>query len=113
MFQFDQAFDLSKLKIGRFLGGELHGPVTIRSRGKRPDGQDSLLVTTRNVQMGEYDISTPEAVEFRLGPHFGRGRHMHMRLLPREGGSRGNQPGANIGGLEYFEIRRSSGCTST
>jgi lipopolysaccharide export system protein LptA len=106
IFQFDPSFDPSKLKTGQFRGGELPGRVTIRSRGKSPDGQDSLNVVTRNVKMTEYDITTPEAVEFRLGPHFGRGRQLHMRLLPREDGSRGNQPGANIGGLEYVEIRR-------
>ncbi len=106
IFQFDPSFDPSKLKTGQFQGGELPGRVTIRSRGKLPDGQDSLNVATRNVKMTAYDITTPEAVEFRLGPHFGRGRQMHMRLLPREGGGRGNQPGSNIAGLEYVEIRR-------
>ena len=59
---------------------------------------------TSNVQMGEYDISTPERVDFRWGPHFGSGRQMHMRLLPREGGGRGNQLGSNVGGLESVEM---------
>ena len=103
-FQFDKSFDLSKLKIGRFLGGQLPGPVTIRSLGKRPDGQDSLLVTTRDVEMSEYDIYTSQTVDFRSGPHFGRGRQLHMHLLARAGGGRGDQPGSNIAGLEYMEL---------
>ena len=102
--RFDGAFDPSKFKMGQFLGGELPGTVTIRSRGKSPDGQDSLLVTTRNVHMGKLDVTTSEAVDFRFGPHFGRGRQMHMRMMPSQGGHT-NQAGTNIGGLEYFEVR--------
>ena len=104
VFKFHQAFDLSKMKIGQFQGGELRGPVTIRRRGKLANGQDNLRVTTRNVKMTAYDITTPEAVDFRMGPHYGRGRNLHMHLMPKEGGSGGNHPGANIGGLEYLEI---------
>ena len=104
MLRFDQALDLARLRIGRFLGGELHGRVTMRSRGKTPDHSDSLWAATRNVQLGEYDIAAAETVEFRYGPHSGRGRQMHIHLLPREGG-RGNHPGANIGGMEYFEMQ--------
>ena len=85
VFQFDQAFDLSKLKIGRFLGGELPGPVTIRRRGKLANGQDSLRVTTRNVHMTEFDITTPEVVDFRMGPHFGRGRNCTCTYARRAG----------------------------
>ncbi|MGO8688707.1 MAG: hypothetical protein ACLQLG_03660 [Thermoguttaceae bacterium] len=102
--RFDGAFDPSKFKMGQFLGGELPGTVTIRSRGKSPDGQDSLLVTTRNVHMDKLDVTTSEAVDFRFGPHFGRGRQMHMRMMPSQGGHT-NQAGTNIGGLEYFEVR--------
>ena len=102
--RFDGAFDPSKFKMGQFLGGELPGTVTIRSRGKSPDGQDGLLVTTRNVQMDKLDVTTSEAVDFRFGPHFGRGRQMHMRMMPSQGGHT-NQAGTNIGGLEYFEVR--------
>ena len=112
MLRFDQALDLSRLRIGRFLGGELHGRVTMRSRGKAADHRDELWVETRNVQLSEYNVAAAETVEFRYGPHSGRGRQMHMHFLPREG-PRGNHPGANIGGLEYFECNQSSGCTST
>ena len=101
--QFDGA-NLSQFKPGQFRGGALPGEVTISSRGKSPDGQDRLLVTTRNVRMSELDVSTSEVVNFRFGPHFGRGRAMHMRLMPRQGG-RKNQAGTNIGGLEYFKVR--------
>ena len=68
ILQFDNAFNLSKLKVGRFLGGTMAGPVIIRSAGRQPNGQDALLVKTSNVQMGEYDILDARTGRFPLGP---------------------------------------------
>ncbi len=104
MLRFNQALDLARLGNVRFLGGELNGRVTMRSRGKAPDHSDSLWVESSDVELGEYDIAAAKTVDFRYGPHSGRGRQMHIHLLPREGGS-GSQPGANIGGMEYFEMQ--------
>ena len=55
---------------------KLVGEVKIRSGWKRPGPEDDLLIVTRDILLTEDTISTPHAVDFRWGPHFGRGpRH--------------------------------------
>jgi hypothetical protein len=102
--RFDEPFSPSRLRMGRIKQGTLRGQVTVRSRGKRPDHADDLHVVTRNVQLSEERIWTSEQVDFRLGPHYGRGREMEIRLLPREGAGKGRS-GPNVGGIEQFEVQ--------
>jgi lipopolysaccharide export system protein LptA len=102
--RFDQAFDLRRMKIGRLMEGNFRGPVTIRSEGKLPGPEDDLLATTRDVEMTEQHVWTSHTVDFRWGPHSGRGRDMHIYLLPRDGPSK-NKANLNVGGVERFEVR--------
>ena len=113
MLQFDQPLDLGRGKIGRLVGGRLKGQVTIRSDWKEPGPEDDLLIDTRDIQLTEQTISTPNPVDFRWGPHFGRGQDMVIKLLagqPRPG--RKDRPEHR----RHRVVRAratSSGCTST
>jgi len=103
ILEFDQPLNLRRMEMGRLVGGELTGLVTIRSQGQSPGPEDDLLIVARNVQINEKEISTVGRVEFRWGPHFGSGQHLVMKLAPAGGDA--PRRGANIGGLESFEIR--------
>jgi lipopolysaccharide export system protein LptA len=106
LLKFDQPFDLRRMKIGRLIGGQLLGRITIRSGGRLPGPEDDLLITTRDVQLAEGKVTTPHAVEFRYGPHYGRGAQMQITLRSGDeipGGNRRQLGGAAI---ERFELRR-------
>lgn len=103
--QFDQPLDLNRGKIGRLVRGQLDKEVKIRSQWKEPGPEDDLLIVTHDVQLTEQTITTPNPVEFRWGPHFGRGSDMVIKLLagpppPGMGGA-----GPNVAGVESFELR--------
>ena len=103
---FDQPMDLSRAKIGRLMGGQLKGPVTIRSDWKEPGPEDDLLVTASgDLQLTEQTITTPSPVEFRWGPHFGRGQDMVIKLLAGQPRAGKPDPGPNVAGIESFELR--------
>ncbi len=105
VLRFDEAVDLGRAKIGRLLGGNLEGPITIHSGPTRPGGDDDLHVTTRDVQMLDDRITTPSEVQFRFGPSHGRGRDMRIELLPGPE-SAGRRRGPNVGGIQSFELVR-------
>jgi hypothetical protein len=106
LLRFDQPLDFSHMKVGRLVGGQLRGEVTIRSDWKQPGPEDDLLIKTRDVQLSEQVVSTPNPVDFRWGPHFGRGRDMRIKLLA--GAAKPGDPlgGPNVGGIESFELRQ-------
>ena len=106
VLKFDGAIDLSRAKLGRLMGGQLKGPVTIRSDWKEPGPEDDLLVTAfGDLQLTEQTISTPSPVEFRWGPHFGRGQDMVIKLLSGQSQPGKQEPGPNVAGIESFELR--------
>ena len=47
VLKFDQPLDLNRAKIGRLVGGQLNGQVTIRSDWKQPGPEDDLLIITQ------------------------------------------------------------------
>ena len=104
--QFDPPLDINRARIGRLVRGQLDGQVTIRSDWKQPGPEDDLLIVTRDIQLTEQTISTPHPVEFRWGPHFGRGQEMVMELLAGEPRPGMEAVGTNIVGIESFELRR-------
>ena len=106
LLTFDQPLSLRQANLGRLhlKSGSLQGPVTIRSQGKSPGPEDDLLIVTRDVELTEDQISTPHAVEFRMGPNHGNGSHMRINLRSGENGSDGH--GLNMTGIEWFELRR-------
>jgi len=105
MLEFDGSLDLATAKIGRLVGGRLKGPITIRSNGKKPGNQDDLQITTRDVELTEQHVWTPHEVDFHLGPHYGRGRRMHIKLLGGKKPPGAGHRGPNISGIEFFEVR--------
>ena len=105
ILRFDPPLDLNHVKIGRLAEGQLAGEVRIRSDWKLPGPEDDLLVVTRDIKLTENTIFTPHPVDFRWGPHFGRGRDMTIRLLAGETRADANTAGPNIEGVESFELR--------
>ena len=107
LLKFDQPLSLSGgTGFGelRLESGMLQGQVTIRSQGKSPGPEDDLLIRTREVKLTKDEISTPHAVEFRLGPNHGSGSDMQISLMADEDHSNGH--GLNVTGVEWFELRR-------
>lgn len=105
LLRFDRPFDLRRANIGRLESGQLTGPITIRSDGRKPGPDDDLLIMARDVQMNEHMVWTPHSVDFRMGPNHGRGRQMRIQLLPGQSDSTSNSAcGPNIAGIESFEL---------
>jgi len=106
ILEFDEALDLGRGKIGRLVGGQLDGGIIIRGEGEKPGPEDDLLIVTRDVQLTERHVWTPHAVDFRWGPHYGRGKQMHITLLPGAESDSADRNGPKIAGIERFELRR-------
>ncbi len=89
--RFDGAVDLSRMKIGKLLGGILEGEITVTSAATRPDGGDEIFAVTHDVQLvgnqmftsrfedGRW-VASPNDVQFRFGPNQGHGRGMQIDL---------------------------------
>lgn len=101
LLRFDSPIDLKQAAIGKLIGGELLGEVTIRSDQRDPGPEDDLLITTQNVALNQSEITTPELMEFRLGPHYGRGRGVQIMLAPE--GSKGDASTFNVRELNLLE----------
>ena len=70
--------------MGRIQQGKLIGDIVVRSDMRAPGPEDDLLITTRDVTLNEDMIRTDDKVEMQLGPHWGRGRVMEIRLVAVE-----------------------------
>ncbi len=103
VLEFDRPLDLRRADVGEIVGGQLQGRITIRSRGESDGPEDALLVVTRDVTMTRSEVVTPHAVDFRFGPHHGRGRDLRIKLL--EGELAGSDPTPSVSGIELFELR--------
>ena len=106
LLKFDRPLNLRQMKIGRLEGGQLRGRITIRSRGSLPGPADDLLIVTRDVELTEQNIITPHAVDFRYGPHYGRGSQMRIQLPSGDQAPGGNRGQPSIAGIDSFELRR-------
>ncbi|NOY29998.1 MAG: hypothetical protein GXP28_07405, partial [Planctomycetes bacterium] len=105
VLQMDEGVRQSGLSgFGRLQWGQLMGDITVRSDMREPGPEDDLLLTTRDVTMNEDLIRTDSKVDLRLGPHWGRGRELEIRLVAIERAqSRDSQP--SLGGVDSLEIR--------
>ena len=83
ILEFDTPFDLKQAKIGKLVGGQLLGDVTIHSDQRLPGPEDDLFISTREVKLTETEITTPERVDFRMGPNYGQGRDLIVLLRPK------------------------------
>jgi hypothetical protein len=85
LLEFDAPVDLRRGQIRRPKRIQLRGPVRLRqyTRGANPD--ELLLVETRQVEVEEERVWSQEEVQFRFGPHFGKGRGLRVELgqMPR------------------------------
>lgn len=105
ILQFDSELNLRRGKVGRLIGGHLGGPVTIHGTPSKPGADDALLITTRDLHLDQQKAWTNHVVDFRYGPHYGRGREMIIDLLPASGSS-GRRRGPNIAGMERLRLVR-------
>jgi hypothetical protein len=105
ILKFDEEFDLARGKIGRLVGGQLDGRVTIRRQPSRPGANDDLLIVTRNVKLIEDRVVTPELVDFRFGASYGSGRDMTI-LLERDDPKGKQGKTAAINGVKSLTLAR-------
>ncbi len=102
VLQFEE-FNIRMARVGKFIGGDLTGEITIHSRQKDPGPEDDLLVRTRDVQLAGNQIVTEAPVSFRLGRSNGSGRLMQIELLP-DRANNGGTHGPNVGGINSFKL---------
>jgi hypothetical protein len=105
ILQFDRPIDLRQPRESNLIGGQLDGPIRIRSDWKQPGPADDLLIVTSNVRLDKQTICTSEPVEFRWGPHFGSGQDMEIKLLSERPKPGRAASGLNVAGIESFELR--------
>ncbi len=89
--------------MGRIQQGKLIGDIVVRSDMREPGPEDDLLITTRDVTLNEDMIRTDDKVEMQLGPHWGRGRVMEIRLVAVERAPV-SSGGPQLGGIDSLEI---------
>jgi hypothetical protein len=102
LLKFDQPVDFQSGKIGRLLGGEFPGPITIRGTPSRLGADDNLQIVTSDVHMTTERIWNSAPVQFHFGAHSGSGRDLVIHLLPAA--SNKPQSAFSMGGLESFEL---------
>jgi len=105
ILRFDEDFDLKRAKIGRLVGGQLNGRVTIRRQPSRPGANDDLLIVTSNVKLIEDRVVTPEVVNFRFGASYGSGRDMTI-LLDRDDKTGKQNKSPAINGVKSLTLAR-------
>ncbi|MFM7074911.1 MAG: hypothetical protein ACKO3G_02435 [Planctomycetaceae bacterium] len=104
VLEFDEPFDLGQQELPkRLVGGSLRGQVTIRGTPSAPGAADDFEIVTRDVELEEMEVRTPEAVQFRYGRSSGSGRAMVARLLP---GPSASDKAPNIGGVDTIRLDR-------
>lgn len=103
VLQLDEDFQPDLGGFGRLQWGKLLGEITVRSDMHEPGPEDDLLLTTRDLDINEDLIRTDADVKMRLGPHWGQGRVLEIRLLSIERG-RADSMSPSIGGIDSLEI---------
>ena len=105
ILEFDEPFDLKRAKIGRLVGGQLKGQITIASSQQAAGTPNELRIVTRDVTLADDRCWTANPVDFRLGPNFGSGRDMEITLAKEEGDGRKKRT-TGIGELRTFQLTR-------
>jgi hypothetical protein len=105
ILQFDRPIDLRQPREANLLGGQLIGPVCIRSDWKKPGPEDDLRIVGSNVRLEKQTVTTSDPIEFRWGPHFGSGQDMQIRLLPDRRRTGKAAAGLSVAGIESFDLQ--------
>ena len=100
--EFDEDFRPSQGQMGQIIGGQLPGPVTIRSDMKEPGPDDDLYIATSDLVLNETLIRTESRVEARMGKSRLEGTRMDIRLSRDQNISRG----PSINGIQSLQIYR-------
>jgi len=103
LLEFEKGSDLSHARLGKLVHGQLRGEITIRGEMREPGPQDDLELITYDVQLNNKRIWTEHDVKFRLGPHYGEGKRLEIRLRPPE--QTGAEPG-QFGEVEAIQLTR-------
>lgn len=104
ILQFENEIDMRTGQLGKLIGGDIPGPVTIYSAATRPEGGDDLVVEASNLKMAGNEIFSLDPVKFRFGPSYGSGRELKITLLPGQGGNNSIAP--SVGGIQDFKLMR-------
>ena len=100
-------FDLRRGNFGQLEAGHMPGRITVRSGGKAPGPEDDLYLVTSDVNLDQGRIHTDSQVEFRMGPHSGRGAQMQLTFAPAEEKKKsGAYSTMAYGGVDAVEIRQ-------
>lgn len=97
LLHFDGPLDIKKSQSSQLQGGQLLGPVTIRSDQQEPGPQDDLLIHASQIELTPQRIYTAQPLDFQLGPNRGRGRRMQIQLA-------GPKSTAGFRGMTSLEI---------
>ncbi len=103
VLQLDEGLQAGLKGVGRMQWARLLGDIIVRSDMKEPGPQDDLLLKTRDLYMNQDLIRTDAEVEMQLGPHWGHGKVLEIRLVAIERG-RSSAAGPDIGGIDTLEI---------
>jgi len=84
---FDQPVDPRRVDFEdrQLTGCSLPGAIRIYRNESGPGQNDELEITTRDVEMVKDRVSTPHAVDFRLGRSHGRGKGLQIDLAAENG----------------------------
>ena len=103
---FDEPLDLRQGRLAKLVGGSLRGQVTIRGTPSGDGADDEIEIVTRDVELAELEIRTPEMVQFRHGRSTGSGRGLVAALVPKANADGAAARGPNIGGIDSIRLDR-------
>ncbi len=106
LLEFDAPVDLRRGQIRRPTRIQLEGIVRLRQYVRGVRQEELLSVETRSVEVDEKSISSTEEVQFRFGPHFGKGRGLKLVLQESpKSTSRASSTGVATA-VEHVEVSR-------
>ncbi|MBL8830524.1 MAG: hypothetical protein JNM18_26355 [Planctomycetaceae bacterium] len=82
VLHFDGPFDITHGKIGKMIGGQILGNVTIYSQQRSLGPEDDLLVHARDIELRDNRITSSNIVDLRWGYNTARGQRLRMDLSP-------------------------------
>ncbi len=80
--KFDQPIVLKTVDLAKrqLVGGKLHGLIRIERLPSKPNADDDLVITTRDIELVGDKATSPHPVHFRLGRSQGSGRDLEIHL---------------------------------